>query len=119
MIMDDPGVKRFRQLSDAVGFVAQCLQSDDPEKLMSQLWRAERLLKPDSWHGDHFREFVFGQLKKIHEETDLQALYQDRIFPEDDTRLKLGGHMSELGCIHIDFAKRDEGWVIHDIWLCR
>ncbi len=43
----------------------------------------------------------------------------EKEFPCDCVEFKLGGHQSELGHIHIDFAKRDDSWVIKSIWMCR
>ena len=62
---------------------------------------------------------VFEVLKEQDQRTPLIKLYSDIEFPQDKDKFKLGGHMSELGFIHIDFVKKDGKWYIGDIWQCR
>jgi hypothetical protein len=62
---------------------------------------------------------IFSQLQGYQREMDFWLRYQGKRFPVDDQRFTLGGHMAELGCIHIDFQKVDGGWVLDNIWICR
>jgi len=50
---------------------------------------------------------------------DLRERYAGRDFPKDQNRFKLGGHMAELGCVHIDFVNWDGGWRLWNISVCR
>ena len=111
--------RQFHDLSEGVAFIAECLESGSIAELHSDLELAEERLarRPDDL--DYFSRFVFAQLCDIHRRTDLRELYRDRAFPEDSEHFKLGGHMKELGCIHIDFEKGHHGWALRDIWLCR
>ena len=112
-------VKQFPSLSEAVAFIVACLESDAQARLLSECERGSAHLVRNPDYLDHFSRFVFSQLRDKHQETDLRTRYSDRVFPEDGTKFKLGGHMQELGCIHIDFVKRESGWALRDIWLCR
>ena len=58
-------------------------------------------------------------LKNSHKKTSLQELYIQKEFPKAKDKFKLGGHMAELGCIHIDFIKIDDKWYLEDIWNCK
>lgn len=111
--------RQFSNLSEAVAFIAECLESGDSAELLSELGQAQEYLAQRPDHLEYFSKFVFGALRDVHRRTDLRELYKGRVFPEKSTQFKLGGHMQELGCIHIDFEKRDRGWVLRDIWLCR
>ena len=104
----------FSNLQEAVTFIAACLDQDDFEKLSGACVGGRR---PAVYLAQH--RSVFDTLKAAHENTPLQELYADRTFPEDTNTLKLGGHMAELGCLHIDFVKRDGHWFLADIWQCK
>jgi hypothetical protein len=112
-------VKSFQRLSVAVTFITECLEADAYTELFSELEQAQEHVARRSDYLDYFTKFIFFPLCEIHAQTNVRELYQDREFPECDIYFKLGGHMQELGCIHIDFEKRDQGWVLRDIWMCR
>ena len=109
----------FDTLAQAVDFISDRLESDDVSGLMSQVAQAQRRLERKPDFRDYFAQFVFAQLQAKHREKDLRQRYAGLGFPADDTRHKLGGHMAELGCLHIDFEKQDAGWSLHNIWICR
>jgi len=48
-----------------------------------------------------------------------RQLYAAREFPAAGGSFKLGGHMRELGHVHIDFVRVAGGWALDDIWKCR
>ena len=101
----------FRSLREAVSFIADCLDADRPEKLFRACTNR---------HGSSpFEDAVFRQLKERHGEQKLPRRYARRTFPRDKTKCKLGGHMKELGCLHIDFVKKNGAWRLERIWLCR
>jgi hypothetical protein len=111
--------KRFQCLSEAVDFIAVCLETDAAENLASQIENLKGLLDADSGYAHYFAKSVFARLKEIHQEKDLRSLYREREFPAAEQGFKLGGHLSELGNIHIGFGQRDSSWVICDVWLTR
>lgn len=110
------GILCFVGLSQAVNFIASCLESNDPLRLHENMANTRQIEQTDLLI---FREFVFAQLQKRHEEIDLRSRYRQLHFPTGENRFKLGGHMAELGCIHIDFVKTDEGWLLDSITICR
>jgi hypothetical protein len=112
-------VRRFRSLSEAIDFIAVCLETDTTTGLSAEIEGLEALLSGDRGYAYYFVRDIFTPLKEIHEKKDLRNLYRDREFPTDEHGFKLGGHFSELGNIHISFMHRDGGWVIHDVWLTR
>jgi len=114
-----PSIKQFLDLSEAVAFIAECLDSGACAELFSELEKAQEHVARRPDHLDYFSKFVFATLRDIHRRTDLRELYRGRGFPEESAQFKLGGHMQELGCIHIDFEKRERGWALRDIWVCR
>lgn len=106
------GKKCFQTLPQAVGFIAELIERNSASELMAQFTR-----KPD--HSDSFTEGIFPQLQSLHQAIDLRARYKGKHFPTNETRFELGGHLKELGCIHIDFQKTERGWVLDEIWQCR
>lgn len=110
------GILCFAGLSQAVNFIAACLERNDPQRLHENMANTRQIAQTDLLI---FREFVFAQLQKRHEEIDLRSRYRQLHFPAGENRFKLGGHMAELGCIHIDFVKTDEGWLLDSITICR
>jgi hypothetical protein len=119
MIEEVSSVRSFSTLAEAVGFIAECLDTDAGAELLAELEHGRDLLARRPDHAGYFAEFVFGALKLSHEQMDLRERYKGQDFPEDDPHLKLGGHMAELGCTHIDFVRRDDGWRLRDIFVCR
>jgi len=109
----------FSVLSDAVAFIAGCLEAGDPADLLLAVRRAPQHVAHSADYRERFRTFIFLPLAEIHRCQDLRELYRDRAFPESGARFKLGGHMQELGCTHIDFVREEQGWLLEDIWICR
>jgi hypothetical protein len=112
-------VKRFRTLSDAVDFISRCLEEDASAELASAPARFAANVARDPDYLDYFSRFIFEPLQETHRRTDLRALYAGREFPSQETHFKLGGHMAELGCIHVDFVRQGAVWTLEEIWLCR
>jgi hypothetical protein len=109
----------FQTLEAAVDFISGTLEAGTYDALLNQIEQSERQIARDSSYPDYFQKFVFSQLQNRHRKLDLRRLYSERSFPKEQQTYKLGGHMQELGCIHIDFLKVEQGWVISDIWICR
>jgi hypothetical protein len=109
----------FQSLSEAIDFIAECLETDAVVSLATEIESLETRLNTTPYGPTGFLEGIFMPLQEIHAEKDLRRLYRGREFSDDDPGLALGGHLSELGSIHIFFVKRDRGWVIRDIWLTR
>ncbi|MBI5725133.1 MAG: hypothetical protein HZA50_14330 [Planctomycetes bacterium] len=99
----------FSSLKEAVAFIAACLDKEDYDKLADAC----------SGKRSHPEKYLLEILKKMHQDTPLAKLYAEKEFPKDKTAFKLGGHMSELKCIHIDFAKKDDKWMLDSIWMCK
>jgi hypothetical protein len=108
------GFVSFNRLSEAVRFIADCLENDEYEKLYHNC--VEKGQFPDEYT---FFCFAMDKLKLIHEQTPLEILYAAEELPENSSKFKLGGHDSELDHIHIDFIKREGVWYIASIWQCR
>jgi hypothetical protein len=125
--------RSFETLAEAIDFIAECVESGSAltlfhETLASQVPVRKLVLKTAAGRivvpvqpeaAEHFADWVFPRLCQQQERMDLRARYSDRDFPPDAERLKLGGHDSELGHVHIDFIRRDEGWCLEQIWECR
>jgi hypothetical protein len=111
--------KSFQCLSEAVDFIAVCLETDATENLASEIENLKALLDADAGYAHYFTRSVFARLKKIHQENDLRCLYREREFPATGKGFRLGGHLGELGNIQIGFKQRDGKWVICDVWLTR
>ncbi len=104
----------FATVPEAVEFIAECLDNDDHNSLSTACVGGDR---PQVYLTTHRR--AFDMLRAAHGRTPLQSLYATRAFPKDQNTFKLGGHMSEIGHIHIDFVKIDGNWHLQDIWDCR
>jgi hypothetical protein len=99
----------FTALKDAVAFIAGCLDKGDFDRLAASCSNAARPATKNALES----------LKRTHEKTPLPKLYEGKEFPADKDAFKLGGHMSELGFIHIDFVRKDGAWCLDSIWMCR
>ena len=98
--------RTFEKLSDAVGFIAACLDKSDLKTLAAACSQAPK-------------EHVLRQLGTIHRNKALPKLYAGRSFPAANNKFKLGGHAKELGHIHIDFSRQGAAWRLQAIWMCR
>ena len=119
--MNEPesSLRGFTNLREAVAFIVRRLESGKVEELFFELKEAQTILARNAEFLSYFSKFIFTPLLEIHQKVDLRELYNGKDFPEDGTEYKLGGHMMELGCIHIDFVKRECDWALQNIWLCR
>ena len=108
----DAGIKCFQTLSQAVGFIAEVIERKSASELMAQFAH-------EPHYSDSFTDGIFPQLQSLHQAIDLRARYKGKHFPTNETRFTLGGHLKELGCVHIDFEKTERGWVLDEIWQCR
>lgn len=103
-------LRGFTILADAVYFITKHVREDDYEGLFRIcLDRSDKA----------FFTYCMELLKEIDEKTPFPTLYEGFSFPADADRFKLGGHDSELGHIHVDFAKKDDKWFLERIWLCK
>ena len=108
----------FLDLSVAVDFIARALESDDYDTLADACVE-ERPAAPGLPTPREHRLRAIKVLAERHRGGSLRSLYTGRVFPAQDTCLKLGGHDRELGHVHIDFARSELGWRLIDIWICR
>jgi hypothetical protein len=112
-------IQEFQSLAEAVAFIAECTASNATLELFNQTIDAEKQAEKYIERPEFFAQWTFPALRKQYEIMDFRIRYQGWNFPTDIERFKLGGHDAELGHIHIDFIKRDKGWVIERIWQCR
>jgi len=96
-------------LQQAVDFIATALESTNYVAI------ANACLDPRPKPED----YVLKDLQRAHNKTPLRKLYADKSFPTNDTTFKLGGHMAELWCTHIDFLKTNDVWRLKAIWMCK
>ena len=112
--------RSFQHLSEAVDWISTCLETGAAQEMAAHLAYVRRSriknFRPDR---ERFIQWEFPNLQKRHQEIDLRRYYQGREFPEQESTFTLGGHFAELGCIHIDFARTAQGWVLDEIWTCR
>ena len=106
----------FAVVPEAVEFIAECLDKGDYSGLSAACVGGGQS-GPQGYLATHRR--VFDTLRSAHERTPLQGLYAKRTFPEGQSTFKLGGHMSEIGSIHIDFIRIRGDWHLQGIWACR
>lgn len=111
--------KCFQSLSQAIAFIAELIERNAASELMAQFAHIQRPPPTQPDDCDFFTNSIFPQLRKYHQETDFRARYKGMHFPSNETRFTLGGHMKELGCIHIDFARQEQGWVLESVWECK
>jgi hypothetical protein len=100
-------MRTFSTLAEAVSFLADALENRDDDALAG------------ACHEPLPAEWIMDRLREQAAETPLVRLYAGRDFPSFGQTFKLGGHAKELGHIHIDFVRRDRGWEIQKIWMCR
>lgn len=112
-------IRHFQTMNEAVDFICNTLEIGACEKLWSQIEQIEGHVARDPSYPKYFYTYIFCQMQELHQKLDFRRLYDGKSFPKDGKTAKLGGHMQELGCIHIDFLKYEKGWLLHDIWICR
>jgi hypothetical protein len=117
--VNEKGFPCFQNLSQALKLLAECFERGTAGELFQYCAHHRRPQIAKSPLSAEFMGSVFSQLKRFHQELDFRVRYQARHFPEDARQYTLGGHMAELGCIHIEFYKTDSGWLLDDIWVCR
>ncbi|MEJ5277556.1 MAG: hypothetical protein WHU94_16825 [Thermogemmata sp.] len=115
----DAGIKCFPTLSQAVAFIAEAIERNAPSELMAQCAHIQRPRPTEPYYTESFTNHIFPQLQRYHQELDFRTRYKGKRFPSNETRFTLGGHMKELWCIHIEFVKIEQGWVLDSIWECR
>jgi hypothetical protein len=113
------GIRQFQSLTEAVDFIAECTASDSATALFNQTVEAETQGERPIEQTEYFTQRTFPVLRQQYQIMDFRIRYKDWAFPADTERFKLGGHDKELGHMHIDFIKRDNGWVIERIFQCR
>lgn len=99
----------FTNLQQAVDFIAGALEATNFTCVTEACLNVER--KPN--------EALLKNLQGLNKNRPLRQLYADRAFPTEASAFKLGGHMKELGFIHIDFIQTDGVWKLESIWMCR
>lgn len=104
--------KSFANLQEAIKLITEALENNDHNGL-------KKVCVGKNGKPANFPDYTFKNLKKLNKKKSLVEIYKDKIFPKGKKNFKLGGHMKELGCIHIDFIKKDDKWYIQDIWTCR
>ena len=101
----------FPSLADALRFLEECLDAGDAARLAAAC-RDRKGCTPQA----------FEALKHHHGLQGLHARYAGRDFPDGEDAFTLGGHASELGHVHIDFARRGlfrKAWTLEAVWVCR
>lgn len=114
----EAGVPCFRTLSQAVSFIVGVLEQNSAATLSAACARLSRPELAETYLLDRFND-LFAQLKARHQAIDFREIYRGRRFPESVNQFTMGGHFSELGCIHIEFRKLECGWVLDEIFECR
>ena len=101
----------FHHVADFLAWADKNLAADDYEALISAQIDAK---------DTHQTKLAYvKQLDTDLGKGKLAKIFVGREFPKDATTFKLGGHMKELGCCHIDFLKKGDSWKIVSIWQCR
>jgi hypothetical protein len=104
----------FTNLGVAIQFIIECLDQDAYAKLSGACVGGR---KPTVYLAQHRRPF--DMLKTAHKKQSLLDRYAKRDFPKSGDKFTLGGHRSEIGCLHVDFVKKDGNWFLGDIWDCK
>jgi hypothetical protein len=117
--LEGPTIKRFNSLSDAVDFISDCLEEDNPLRLGSEIEGMIDQIEQDPDYLVYFIDGIYRQLKDKHEERDLREIYKEREFPLDQDEFTLGGYDPVLFRLHIEFAKYSNGWSIRRVYLTR
>ena len=99
----------FTNLQQAVNFIATALETTNVAAL------AEACTNP----RQRPNEAEFAYLQGKHRDAPFRALYAKRAFPANAATFKLGGHMQELYCTHIDFIRTNGVWQLKGIWECK
>ena len=102
---ENPTTESFTNLQQAVDFIATALESTNTAAIA-----AACIEKPNQLDLTH--------LQDLNKAKPLRTLYAHRTFPTEADAFKLGGHMSELGFIHINFIRTNGIWYLNSIMEC-
>lgn len=114
-----PAVSHFEDIDESIDFIAECIETNAAIALCAQFAYSLKPTTDQARYAMYFAQWVFPKLCECHQKLDLRTRYQDRKFPTKGGRYTLGGHAKELGHIHIDFVKSEQGWALDNIWECR
>lgn len=99
----------FTNLQQAVDFMAGALETTNFVRIANACMDA----------GQKPSDGVLKELQALDRQKPFRHLYAGRSFPTNEPTFKLGGHMSELGCTHVDFVRTNGLWRLKAIWMCR
>jgi len=105
---DSPTVS-FTNLQQAVDFIGHRIRVNKHACHRKRVCRSESQTQP----------IVIVHLQDLNKRKPLRTLYAGKAFPAEAAAFKLGGHMSELGYVHIDFVHTNLGWELKGIWECK
>ena len=109
--MTAAGIPLFLSLSQALIYISERLERGDADTLLAACAH-ERQPAGDEREREAFSTRRFPALQEFHRHQDLRIRYQERGFPTDMDCFTLGGHLTELGGIAIEFTRVEPGWVL-------
>jgi hypothetical protein len=108
----------FTDLDAAIEFAARALDARDCG-IVADACVADQ---PDAVGLPTRREYRVRAIESLaarHAASSLRSRYAGRTFPANEATFELGGHESELGHVHVDFVRGEDGWQFKEIWICR
>lgn len=98
---------RFKTTKDAIAFITECVEKKNSSRLTA------------ACAGDTKAGTFLKALARLHAATPLPQLYAGKTFPKEKAKFSLGGHGEKWHHIHIEFTRKEDGWALARIWLCR
>jgi hypothetical protein len=99
---------RFKTAKDAVAFITECVEKKN----------SRRLTAACAGDGQKAGRYL-DALVRLHAATPLPQLYAGKTFPKERGAFTLGGHGRKWRHIHIKFVRKEDGWALADISVCR
>lgn len=107
-------VRTFASATEAVDFVATCLETGMAIHLLAEIYGVSQQVGRSKAVVDRFKD-VFAQMWTWHQAQDLRERYRSAAFPKDGDRYALGGDLAREADIDVQFARLDRGWVLSRI----
>lgn len=99
---------RFKTAKDAIAFITECVEKKNSSRLTA------------ACVGDRPKAGTYlDALVRLHAATPLPQLYAGKTFPKEKAKFALGGHGSKWRHIRIEFVRKEDGWALADISVCR
>jgi hypothetical protein len=107
-------VRTFVTCQEAIDFIAHCLESNAPIKLLAEIRGVSEQVGRTRALVDRYKS-AFEQMRTLHAAQDLRQAYADDAFLADGDHCQLSGYLTQQADLDLFFVRLDEGWALERI----